>query len=152
MRQFLRYAALYALIELAAVALLVWAFGLGWAIVVLAAAFVVGAMMAATQVKAQVAAVRGNPRNAAADGALVGLGAFLVFLPGVVSTAAGALLLAPPTRGAMRPLAAGFLARGINRRIGTFNPRTVNPGNRRDYIDAEVIDVVDGEVNLPTLH
>lgn len=151
MRQFLRYAALYVLVELAAVALLVWAFGLGSALAVLAAAFLVGAALAASQVRAQVSAVRRNPRTAAAEGALVGLGAFLVFLPGVVSTAAGALLLAPPTRGAMRPLAAGFLTRGITRRLGTFDMGTVTPVQRRDYIDGVVVDVVDGEVNLPAL-
>ena len=88
-----------------------------------------------------------------ADGVLVGLGSFLVFLPGVVTTAAGALMLAPPTRGAMRPLAATMLTRGVVRRMGSFTttlnninlyPNTGAGVGRGDYIDGEVIgEVVD---------
>ena len=90
-RPILRYAALYAAVELAAAALLIWAIGLGWTMVVLAVAFLVGLVLAASQVKGQVGAIRkarANPQGAVADGVLVGLGTFLVFLPGLVTTAA----------------------------------------------------------------
>ncbi|MGI9125986.1 MAG: FxsA family protein [Mycobacterium sp.] len=158
MRPFLRYAGLYALVELAALALMVWAFGLGWTLIVLAVTFMVGIVLAASQVKGQVAAVRrarSNPKGAMTDGVLVGVGSFLVFMPGIVSTAAGALMLAPPTRGALRPLAAAMVTRGLVRRVDTLTgfvsgttyvpsanyvsgPRSYGPRNR-DYIDGEVI-------------
>lgn len=143
MRPFLRYGALYVLVELAAVILLTWALGLGWALVVLAATFMVGVLLAASQLKGQVSSLRrarNDPRAAATDGALVGLGSFLVFLPGVVSTAAGALMLAPPTRAAMRPLATTLFNRGLMRGVGALNlDQMVNRAGRGDYIDGEVI-------------
>ena len=99
MRSLLRrtaaYTAVYAAVELAAVALLIWAFGLGWALVALAVTFVVGVLVSASQVRGQVAGLRGRsqiaavrggrtPQGAIADGALVGVGSFLVFLGGRV--------------------------------------------------------------------
>ncbi|MGV0993340.1 MAG: FxsA family protein [Mycobacterium sp.] len=149
MRPLLRYTALYAVVELAAVALLIWAFGLGWTLVVLATTFMAGVLMSAAQVKGQFAAVRGRrvtPQGAMADGVLVGIGSFLVFLPGIVSTAAGSLMLAPPTRTAMRPLAQSMLSRGIGRRIDAVTGAGAAPGTfpaatrRTDYIDGEVIE------------
>lgn len=147
MRPLLRYAALYALVEVVAVVFLIWAFGLGWTLVVVAATFMVGVLLAASQIKGQFAGARrarSNPEAAVADGVLVGLGSFLVFLPGVVSTVAGALILAPPTRGAMRPVAGTMLTRGVVRRLGSFsvtsNPDTGARAGRGDYIDGEVID------------
>lgn len=144
MRPLLRYAALYAAVELTAVILLTWAVGIGWTLLVLAATFIVGVVLAASQLKGQVGALRrprGNPQSAVTDGVLVAAGSFLVFLPGVVSTAVGALMLAPPTRAAMRPLAAGMLSRGVMRSVGALNlDGLVNPVGRGDYIDGEVID------------
>ncbi len=152
-RPLLRYVALYAAVELAAVAALIWAIGLGWTMVVLAVAFLVGLVLAASQVKGQVGAIRkarANPQGAVADGVLVGLGSFLVFLPGLVTTAAGALMLAPPTRAAMRPLAATLVGRGVVRgvnainldsvaNLGAFSDRGSSRVGRGDYIDGEVI-------------
>lgn len=143
-RSLSRYAVAYALTELLAAALLIWAVGLGWTFVVLASTFMTGVVLAGSQMKSQVASLRrahANPRAAAAEGALVGLGTALVFLPGVVTTAAGMLMLAPPTRGAMRPLAASLLTRGIDRRIGAMYP--VTPARDTDYIDGEVISEID---------
>ena len=58
MRPLLRYGALYALVEVLAVALLIWTLGLGWTLVLLAATFMVGVVLAASQVKGQFVAVR----------------------------------------------------------------------------------------------
>lgn len=158
-RPLLRYAALYAAVELTVVALLVWAVGLGWTMVVLALAFLIGMVLSASQVKGQVGAFRNgrtNPKGVVTDGVLVGLGSFLVFVPGLVTTAAGALMLAPPTRAAMRPLATTLLGRGVVRGVSAINldPMTnlgafangafTTPGpdnrvGRGDYIDGEVI-------------
>lgn len=81
---------------------------------------------------------------------LVKLGVFLVFIPGPVTTAAGALMLAPPTRGAMRPLADTLLTRGIDRRLAAANLSAFSgrETGRGDYIDGQVIDghVIDGQV------
>jgi len=150
MRPFLRYAALYVLVELAAVALLIWAVGLGWTMVVLAAVFLAGVLLAASQLKDQVAGsrlllrqARRNPHGAAADGVLIGLGSFLVLLPGVVSTAVGALMLAPATRSSMRPLAASMVSRGVVRGARAVNLDqflgSVRGVRRGDYIDGEVV-------------
>ncbi len=144
----------YAVAEIVAVIGLVWAFGWLWTLAIVAAVFGLGLLLAGTQLKSQITRFRGarttprsTSRDAATDGALVGLGTVLVLVPGVVSTAAGALMLAPPTRGAMRPLAAALLARGITRRFGAVT-LIAPPGFRRtDFIDAEVIDaeVIDAD-------
>ena len=164
MRPLLRYparlAALYLLVELAAVVLLVRAFGWGWALLALTVTFLVGAVLASTQLKGQVAALRQSrrtPQGAVADGMLVGLGTFLVFIPGFVTTTAGVLMLAPATRGAMRPLAETLLTRGIDRRLGAANFSAFGgpAAGRGDYIDGEIIDgevagdESDGGDNLP---
>ena len=143
MRPFVRYAALYSAVELAAVILLIWACGLGWTLLALTVTFLVGAVLAGSQLKGQVASIRRarvSPQSAVTDGVLVGLGSFLVFLPGIVSTAAGALMLAPPTRAAMRPLAATLLGRGVARGVSAMNlDHVVNRTDRGDYVDGEVI-------------
>ena len=157
-----RLGALYLLVELAAVVLLIWAFGWGWAILVLIGTFLAGVLLAGTQLKGQLRALRraGNVSGGAVtDGVLVGLGAFLVVLPGVVSTTAGVLMLAPPTRGVMRPLAANVLTRGIDRRLAAADLSAFRGpgGGRRDYIDGEVVggwgvaDGSDGGDNLPII-
>lgn len=143
MRPFARYVTLYAVVELTALALMIWAFGLGWALLIMAVAFMVGVVLAAAGLKGQVAAVRRarrDPHAAVAEGALVGVGSFLVFLPGVVSTAVGALILAPPTRSAMRPMATALVTRGVMRSMRAVNLDQFNRPLRRDYIDGEVLD------------
>ena len=54
MRPLLRYAALYAAVEVAAMILLAWTIGLGWTLATLAATFMVGVVLAASQLKGQV--------------------------------------------------------------------------------------------------
>lgn len=46
-----------------------------------------------------------------ADGALVALGAALMFVPGLVTSVLGLLLLAPPTRAVLRPVVVAITAR-----------------------------------------
>ena len=73
----------YALVELAVLAALTWYIGLGWTLLVLLATSVVSVALAGSQVKRQLARlqrVRGNPQGAVADGMLVALGTFLVFI------------------------------------------------------------------------
>ncbi|WP_024804862.1 FxsA family protein [Nocardia sp. BMG51109] len=55
-----------------------------------------------------------EPGTAVADGALVALGAVLMFVPGLVTSLAGLLLLLP-TRALLRPLVSAFATRRIDR-------------------------------------
>ncbi|MFI9405013.1 FxsA family protein [Nocardia sp. NPDC052316] len=51
------------------------------------------------------------PGTAVADGALVAAGGVLMFVPGLVTSLFGLLLLLPPTRMLVRPLLTAFAAR-----------------------------------------
>ena len=142
----------YLVVELAAIAGLVWVFGPWWAFAIVIGSFALGPLLVGSQLRRQLAGLRstaGRPDEAVTDGLMVAAGSTLVLVPGVVSTALGGLMLAPPTRGAMRPLAGAMLVRGITKRLGTFD---VPPG-RGDYIDGQVIDgeVVDTDIPTPNL-
>ena len=138
---------LYVIVELAAAAALFWAVGPGCAVAVLLGTFLVGLVLVGSQFRRQVASLRmarGNPQGAVADGLLVGLGGVLMLIPGLVSSALGALMLLPPTRSAVRPVATAMLTRGVTRRMGAMNLGSMFPGGGRGgYVDGEV---VDGEV------
>jgi len=149
MRTFL----VYALVEFAVLVALAWSIGLGWTLLVLLGTSVLGVTLAGSQVRRQISRLRrtrSNPQGAAADGMLVALGTVLVFIPGLVTTALGALMLMPPTRSAMRPVAGVLLTRGIARRVNVMNltgPASAGRtyparsyAGRGDYIDGEVID------------
>ncbi|MGA8544025.1 MAG: FxsA family protein [Mycobacterium sp.] len=145
---------LYAVVELAVVVALASTIGLGWTLLVLLAAFVAGMTLAGSQLKRQLARLRSGlttqGSRAASDGALVALGTVLVVVPGLVTTAAGVLLLLPPTRAVARPVLTAMAVRGIGRRAPLITVTTVGanryaspPQPRSDYIDGEVIDVTD---------
>jgi UPF0716 protein FxsA len=136
----------YAVVELAALVALVSTIGFGWTVLLLLAAFLVGLAVAGSQLKRQLMRLRSGlttTRDAVSDGALVALGTVLVVIPGLVTTAAGLLLLLPLTRPAARPVVAAIALRGIGRPLITANRQ------RRDvvdgFIDGEVIDVTDVE-------
>jgi UPF0716 protein FxsA len=146
----------YALVELTVVVALASAIGLGWTLLLLLAAFFVGVVLAGSQVKRQITRLRSGlatPRGAVSDGALVALGTVLAVVPGLVTSAAGLLLLLPPTRAAARPVVTALALRGIGRRAPLITVTTVNASqwaanrrqHRRDFIDGEVIDVTDAE-------
>jgi UPF0716 protein FxsA len=133
-----RWFLVYVVVEMAAIVALTWAVGLGWTLLVLLATFALGIALAGSQLKRQVRRMRAgfdSPPGAIADSALIALGTVLVVVPGIVTSALGVLLLLPPTRAAARPLVAMLAARRI----------PVMATRRRDYIDGEVIDVVDVE-------
>jgi UPF0716 protein FxsA len=144
----------YVLVELAVVVALASTIGLGWTLLLLLVAFAAGLALAGSQLKLQLTRLRSGlsvhqPRLVT-DSALVGLGTLLVVVPGLVSTAAGLLLLLPPTRAAARPVLTAMAARGIGRRAPLITVTTVGadryasaPRPRADYIDGEVLDVTD---------
>ncbi|WP_371411311.1 FxsA family protein [Mycobacterium sp. shizuoka-1] len=139
MRTFL----VYALVELAVLAALTWSLGIGWTLLILLATSVVGVALAGSQVKRPILRLqrtRTDPQGAVADGMLVALGTVLVFIPGLVSTALGALMLLPPTRSVVRPVAGMLLTRGIARRVSVVNLTAPGYPGRGDYIDGEVVE------------
>jgi UPF0716 protein FxsA len=93
---------------------------------------------------------------------LVSLAALLVLVPGLVSTALGLLLLVPPVRSAVGPGLTAMAVRKLHRQMpglsyaSSFRPEPYPPSypgeaysdagrGHGDYIDGEVIDVVDVE-------
>jgi UPF0716 protein FxsA len=135
----------YVVIELAAVVALASTIGIGWTLVILLTTFVAGIAVAGSQVKRCLARLR-SP-GALSGGALVALGAVLVLIPGLVTSAAGLLLLLPPTRAAARPLLAAMAARGVGRPLILLTTLDAERSRaaHRDVIDGEVIDVTDVE-------
>jgi UPF0716 protein FxsA len=157
---------IYVVVELAVVVALASTIGLSWTLLVLLAAFVGGIALSGSQLKRQLTRLRSGlttqQSQLATDGAMVALGSVLVVVPGLVTTAAGLLLLLPPTRAVARPLLTAMAVRGIGRRAPLITVTTVGadryasaPRPRPDYIDGEVIDVTDvadfTEVDPPAL-
>ncbi|WP_235653645.1 FxsA family protein [Mycolicibacter icosiumassiliensis] len=156
----LRIFGLYALVELAAVAGLVWAIGFGWTTLLLLGIFLAGLVLASGQIKHQIRRLR-KPADPGvlADSGLVTAGSVLVLVPGPVTSLVGLLLLAPPTRAAARPLLAAMAATALGRHTPLVAAATVGrqwyttrrtPGSRADFIDAEFVDVTEaGQRTLP---
>lgn len=148
----------YVLVETGAVAALIWVVGFGWTVLGLLVAFVAGLALSAGQVRHQVRRLRsGAGRGALTDGGLVAAGALLVAVPGPVTTLLGLGLLAPATRSAARPLLVSAATIGLGRYTPLLSAAAVGrrwyagrrAARRDDYIDAEVVSVV--EVNQPAL-
>lgn len=137
----------YAVVELMVTVGLAATIGVGWTVLVLLGTFVVslglGAPMGGLQLTRhirQLRAGRAEPRTALSDGAMVTAATGLVLIPGLVTTALGLLLLAPPVRAVARPGLAALMARGFERRVPLIPDITGGRGNH-DFIDGEVIDV-----------
>jgi UPF0716 protein FxsA len=144
---------LYVVAELAVVVALASTIGLGWTALALLVAFAGGLVLAGSQLKVQFTRLRSGLQTGqgklAADSLAVALGTLLVVVPGLLTSAAGLLLLLPPTRAATRPL----VVRALGRRIPLITVAGVGANRSRrpqpDYIDGEVIDVT--EVDPPAL-
>ncbi len=79
---------------------------------------------------------RTSPATELADGALLGVGAFLLLIPGFVSDLLGMLLILPPTRALLRPVVKASAARRVQVVGSTLWTRS----GRGQVIDGEVID------------
>jgi len=144
---------LYAVIEIAVIVALVSAVGFGWTLLLSLAAFILGLALAGSQLKRHLQRLRSgltvdSAQGAVTDSALVALGTVLVVVPGLATSVLGALLLLPPTRAAARPAVTALAARSLGRRVplivvGTQAAGRASGPRRGDYIDGEVIDVVD---------
>jgi UPF0716 protein FxsA len=145
---------IYLVVELAVVVALVSTIGFGWTILALLGASLAGFVLAGSQVKRHIRRLQSGfttPQGAVTDSALVALGTVLVFIPGLVTTAAGLLLLIPPTRAVARPALTAMAARRMPlitvaaTAAGRAGAGRAGTG-RGDYIDGEVIDVVDSDI------
>lgn len=145
---------IYALVELAVLVALVSTIGFGWTVLLVAAVFVVGLALAGSQLRRHLQRLQSgltaaNAQGAVTDSVLVALGTVLVVIPGLASSALGALMLLPPTRAAARPVVTALAAKRAPLIVGVstvggaaaagYRPRA----GGADYIDGEVIDVVD---------
>ena len=141
---------IYLVVELAIVVALVSTIGFGWTVLALLGASIAGFVLAGSQVKRHIRRLRSGittPQGAVTDSALVALGTVLVFIPGLVTTAAGLLLLIPPTRAVARPVLTAMAARRMPLiTVAATGAGRRGPG-RGDYIEGEVIDVVDSDVD-----
>jgi UPF0716 protein FxsA len=144
---------IYTLVELAVVVVLASTIGFGWTVLALLGTFVLGLALAGSQVKRHMRRLQSGltaatMQGAATDSVLVALGTVLVVIPGLASSVVGALLLLPPTRAAARPLVTALAAK----RVPLVTAATASASGwghtaagSGDYIDGEVIDVVDVE-------
>jgi UPF0716 protein FxsA len=147
-----RFFLVYAVVELLVVVGLASTIGLGWTLLAVLVAFAAGLAVAGSQLKLQLTRLRSglgaDQTRLASDSALIALGSLLVVVPGLVTSAAGLLLLLPPSRAAARPVLTALAARGVGRRFPLITVATAGADRyaRRaqpDYIDGEVIDVTD---------
>jgi UPF0716 protein FxsA len=148
---------IYAVVELAVIVALTSTIGVGWTVLALLGTFVVGLALAGSQVKRHIRRLQSGltaatVQGAATDSVLVALGTVLVVIPGLASSVVGALLLLPPTRAAARPLVTAMAARRMPLVAAAPGPSAAagwgyDARGRGDYIDGEVIDVVDVRPN-----
>jgi UPF0716 protein FxsA len=152
----------YLLVELAVLVGLIYTIGFGWTVLAVLAIFVVGLAVAGSQIARHLRLLQSalNSRAAstelATDSAMVALGAVLVVIPGVASSVLGALLLMPPTRRIARPVAVALVGKGLANAtplVMTYpagQAAGFRPPARPDYVDGEVIDVVDVQASGAT--
>src|SRR6185436_6354784 len=149
----MRLFVLYAVIELAVIVALTSTIGFGWTVLALLGTFVLSLALAGSQVKRHIRRLQSGltvstVQGAATDSVLVALGTVLVVIPGLASSVLGALLLLPPTRAAARPLVTAIAARRIPvvaAGTGAASGWGYDAAGRGEYIDGEVVDVVDVE-------
>lgn len=143
----------YAVIELAVVVAVASTIGFGWTVLLLAGTFLLGLALAGSQLRRHIRRLRSgltmaDAQGAVTDSALVALGTVLVVIPGLASSVLGALLLLPPTRAVARPMVTAMAARraplivGVST-VGSAAAGYSRPAGRGDYVDGEVLGVVD---------
>lgn len=80
---------LYVIVEVSALVALTSTVGIGWTILAVAGAFVIGLVLAGSQARRALGQLRRggrSPGGAIADGALIALGTIAVVIPGLVSS------------------------------------------------------------------
>lgn len=113
-------AAAYFIVEITTFILLGMWIGFGWAVLTIIGLFLAGMVVSAWQLKSLTQRVASNtehPGKLTADAALTVVGAFMVAVPGIITTVSGLLLLLPPTRALIRSII-GASARAALARFG----------------------------------
>jgi UPF0716 protein FxsA len=144
----------YALVEIAVLAALASTIGVGWTLLALLATFAAGLAIAGTQITrhfgrlSDALSARSADPTLATDSVLVALGTVLVVVPGLASSVLGALMLMP-TRRVLRPAVNALFSRQLTPMDFPTQVIYINHDERYrgrgDYIDGEVIDVIDSE-------
>lgn len=130
---------LYVIVEVAALVAVGSAIGVLWTVLLLMAGSAVGLVLVRSQGKRVMDGLRSasrgerSPGGAVADGVLFAIGSVAMFVPGLVTTVFGILLLLPITRWALRPLVLLAAARWMPS-VATATSRM-----RPTVIDGEVI-------------
>ncbi|MEU4315648.1 FxsA family protein [Nocardia sp. NPDC024068] len=132
----------YLVVEIAAFAAAVAWLGAVPAILLLIASSAAGMLLLGSQWRRVAEQFRGvsrgevTPGSAVADGALVVLGSALMFVPGLVTSVVGLLMLLPPTRALIRPVVSALAAR----RVATLTAAARHRGVT--VVDADIVDGV----------
>ncbi|GAA1904802.1 MAG: FxsA family protein [Williamsia herbipolensis] len=133
----------YVAVEVAAFVGLVYAIGFWWTLLLTLAAIVLGVAVLRRQgarIFAEMRLAQSDPGAAArslTDAALLAFATVLFFVPGLVTTVVGILLMLPPVRALARPAVAAVGARRMTRVVDRFGPMT---GRGVTVIDGEVVD------------
>ena len=129
---------LYVIVEVAVVVAVGQAIGAIWTALLLIAGSAVGMLLVGSQWRRVMDGLRAaangdrSPDGAVADGVLVALGSVLMFVPGLVTSVIGLLLLMPPTRFVVRPLVVFLGARRYARMVADAKERS-------GIVDGEVV-------------
>ncbi|CCQ16454.1 putative integral membrane protein [Rhodococcus sp. AW25M09] len=141
---------LYVVIEVAALVAVGSALGVLWTVVLLIGGSLIGSLLVRSQGRRVLDGLRSASRGerpaggAVADGALFAAGSVAMFVPGLVTTVIGLLLLIPPTRWLLRPAVMWAAARWLPQ-VATATRRM-----RPTVIDGEVVDDrADGSGSVP---
>ncbi|WP_032370550.1 FxsA family protein [Rhodococcoides fascians] len=131
---------LYVVVEVTALVAVGSALGVLWTVVLLIAGSLVGSLLVRSQGRRVLDGLRRasqgerSAEGAVADGALFAAGSVAMFVPGLVTTVVGLLLLIPPTRRLLRPAVLWAAARWLPRVAAST--RRMRP----TVIDGEVLD------------
>ncbi|MUL63630.1 membrane protein FxsA [Mycobacterium sp. CBMA 234] len=145
----------YALVEVAVLAGLASTIGVAWTLLALLATFAAGLAIAGAQITrhfgrlSEALSARSADPTLATDSVLVALGTVLVVVPGLASSVLGALMLMPWTRPALRPAVRALFSRQLDPMDFPTQVIYINHDERYrgrgEYIDGEVIEVIDSE-------
>ncbi len=136
--------AAYPIVEIGAFIGLVYGIGFWWTLLATFVAVIVGFVMLRRRGARVFAQLRtaaegsGDSARPLADTALLAASTFLLFVPGLVTTLLGILLMLSPVRAAARPIVAAMGARRVVASMNKFN----RAGSPITVIDGEVVDPV----------
>ena len=152
---------LYLVVEVAAVVWIGSAIGVGWTILLFLATWAIGLWLVRSQFRRVFDHLRragqgtASVGGAVADGALVATGTVLLIVPGLVTGVLGLLLLIPPTRRVLRPLAVliGGRKLAVVAATGTAGAGVYSRTHSRTVVDGVVVeDVLVEHGPVPRFH